>query len=220
VLAKQAAGRVLDIGCGTGSFLAMLPPGIERYGIEPTLAAANIARDRGIVILQPGDLDKPELRNTFDVVTSMDVLEHATDLQEFRRQLVTALRPGGMAILLTGDADSKSARRLGRYWYYMHGAEHITFFSSRSMRTWLERDFNEVDLTETSHNSSRREWFYVLRLGLLFPVKWALSKLFAARWNKHVALYLPGDHILVRAIRNGPQAEEPALAAECTIQAQ
>ncbi len=219
VIAKQVVGRVLDIGCGTGSFLAMLPPGVERFGIEPTVAAADIARDRGALILQPGDLDRPELRNTFDVVTSMDVLEHATDLQEFRRQLVTALRPGGMAILLTGDADSKSAQRLGRYWYYMHGAEHIMFFSSRSMRAWLERDFQGIELTKTSHNSPRREWFFILRLWLLFPIKWMLSKLFAARWNRHVALYLPGDHILVRAIRNGPPAEEPALAAECAIQA-
>jgi len=214
VIAKRDVGRVLDIGCGTGTFLTMLPSGVERFGIEPTVAAANIARDRGIAILQPEDLDRPELRNTFDVVTSMDVLEHATDLQEFRRQLVTALRPGGMAILLTGDAESKSAQRLGRYWYYMHGPEHITFFSSRSMRTWLERDFQGIEVTETSHNRLRREWFFVLRLWLLFPLKWVLSKLFAQRWNRHVALYLPGDHILVRAIRNGPPTQGPAVAAD------
>jgi 2-polyprenyl-3-methyl-5-hydroxy-6-metoxy-1,4-benzoquinol methylase len=220
VIAKRAVGRVLDIGCGTGTFLAMLSPGVERFGIEPTVAAANIARERGIAILQPGDLDRPEFRNTFDVVTSMDVLEHATDLQEFRRQLVSALRPGGMAILLTGDADSKSAQRLGRYWYYMHGAEHITFFSSRSMRAWLGQDFKEIELTKTSHNSPKREWFFILRLWLLFPIKWMLSKLFAARWNRHVALYLPGDHILVRAVRNKPPAQQPAIAASFAAHAQ
>jgi 2-polyprenyl-3-methyl-5-hydroxy-6-metoxy-1,4-benzoquinol methylase len=217
VIAERAACRVLDIGCGTGTFLAMLGPEVERFGIEPTLAAADIARNRGVTIIQPEDLDRPDLRNSFDVVTSMDVLEHATDLDEFRRQLVTALRPGGRAILLTGDADSESAKRLGPYWYYMHGAEHITFFSSRSIRTWLNQEFHRVELTKTSHNTARREWAYVLRLWLLFPVKWVLSKLFAAHWNRHVALYLPGDHMLVCATRNGLPTGEPALAANGAV---
>ena len=199
ILAGQTVCRVLDIGCGTGTFLAKFPPGVERFGIEPTRAAADIARARGITILDPGDLERPEMQHSFDVVTALDVIEHATDLDEFRQQIASALRPGGKVILLTGDAESGPARFLGSYWYYMHGAEHITFFCARSIRRWLQRDFEGIELTRTSHNSLRKEWAFLIRAWLVFPAKWVLMKLIPDRLNKEVCLYLPGDHMLVRA---------------------
>jgi SAM-dependent methyltransferase len=213
ILSKQTISRVLDIGCGTGTFLAMLPPGVERFGIEPSRAAADLARARGVQIVQSDDLARPELQNTFDVVTAIDVLEHATDLEEFRRNLTMALRPGGTVILLTGDAESRSARLLGRYWYYLIGAEHINIFTTRSMRTWLRRDFQKIELTKTSHNSLRREWLSLIRGWLTFPVKWLLRELLRTRLNKYVALNLRGDHILVRAIRKQPVTREAAVDA-------
>jgi 2-polyprenyl-3-methyl-5-hydroxy-6-metoxy-1,4-benzoquinol methylase len=82
----------------------MLSPEVERFGIEPSRAAAECARAKGIEIIDNGDLERRELRNTFDLVTAIDVVEHTLDLREFRRHLTTALRPGGTAILLTGDA--------------------------------------------------------------------------------------------------------------------
>lgn len=203
ILCRQPVSRVLDIGCGTGTFLTMLPPEIERFGIEPSAAAADLARAKGVRIVRYDDLAGPELQNTFDVVTAIDVVEHATDLREFRRQLTTALRPGGTAILLTGDAGSRSARFLGRYWYYLNYAEHITIFSSRSMRTWLQPDFHGIKLMKTSHKSLRQVWLFMIRAWLLFPVKCLLRKLLRVRYT---VLVLPGDHMLVCAIRNQPLA--------------
>jgi SAM-dependent methyltransferase len=202
-LPKQPLRRVLDIGCGTGTFLAMLSPEVERFGIEPSMAAAELARAKGIKIIDYGDLERPELRNTFDLVTAIDVVEHTADLQEFRRHLTTALRPGGTAIILTGDAESRSARFLGRYWLYLNYAEHITFFCPRSMQTWLQPDFSDIELTKTDHDilNKRRE-LSLIRVWLLFPVKWLLRKLLPVRLNFYAALCLPRDHMLVRAVRN------------------
>jgi len=202
-LPKQPLRRVLDIGCGTGTFLAMLSPEVERFGIEPSMAAAELARAKGIEIIDYGDLERPELRNTFDLATAIDVVEHTADLQEFRRHLTTALRPGGTAIILTGDAESRSARILGRYWLYLNYAEHITFFCPRSMRTWLQPEFSEIELTKADHHPlDRRGSLSLIRAWLLFPVKWLLRKLLPVRLNTYTALSLPRDHMLVRAIRN------------------
>jgi SAM-dependent methyltransferase len=212
-LSKRTVSRVLDIGCGTGTFLARLPPGVERFGIEPTRAAAVLARAKGVRIIQYDDLVRPELQNTFDAVTAIDVLEHETDLQEFRRHLTSALRPGGTVILLTGDAQSRPARVLGRYWYYLNGWEHITFFCPRSMRTWLEPDFRGIEFTKTNHNQLRLECSATIRSWLTFPVKWLLRELLRMRLNKYVVLYLPGDHMLVRAICKQPLTREAAIDA-------
>lgn len=198
LLPSQSIDRVLDIGCGTGTLLEKFPLGVERFGIEPSKAAADCARAKGIQIIRSRDLVEPELQHTFDVVTAVDVVEHAADLQEFRRWLTMALRPRGTVILLTGDAGSPSARFLGPYWSYLNYAEHITFFGSRSMRAWLEPDFQDIELTNTSHKPLRREWFSMVRAGALFPVKLLVRRLLPVRY---AVLYLPGDHMLVRATR-------------------
>jgi SAM-dependent methyltransferase len=208
---KPFPKRVLDIGCGSGTFLAMLPPEVERFGIEPSRAAADLARAKGIRIVQYDDLAKPELKNTFDFVTAIDVVEHASNLQEFRRHLVTALRPGGTAIILTGDAESRPARLLGRYWYYFHFAEHITVFSPRSMQTWLQSDFSEIELTSIVHHRlNTRESLALIRSWLLSPAKWLIRRLWPARRKMYVVLYMPGDHMLVSAIRSQSPPRETA----------
>ncbi len=201
-LPKRPLMRVLDLGCGTGTFLAMLPPEIERFGIEPSQAAADRARAIGAEIVQYDDLTRPGLRNSFDLVTAIDVVEHVADLIEFRRHISNALRPGGTLIILTGDCKSRPARFLGRYWSYLNFAEHITVFCRRSMRTWLEPDFSAIDLRTTNHHPlGAREGLTLIRIWSLFPVKWLVRKVMPVGVDMFVALSLPGDHMLVRATR-------------------
>lgn len=203
ILPKQPVRRVLDIGCGTGTFLAIVPPGVERFGIEPSKAAADCARTKDIQIIQYADLARPELKHTFDLVTAIDVVEHVTDLQQFRQHLVTALRPGGIVIILTGDAESKPARFLGRYWSYLNYAEHITCFCPRSMRTWLQPDFSSIESMKANHHPlNMRVGLSLIRIWMLFPVKWLCRKLLPVRLDMYTCLSLPGDHMLVRAIRS------------------
>lgn len=199
---RQPLNRVLDIGCGTGTFLATLPPDMELFGIEPSAAAVERARARGVKTIQYDDLMKPELRNTFDLITAIDVVEHMGDLHQLRRHLLTALRPGGTVIILTGDAESKPAHVLGRYWSYLNYSEHLTIFCRRSMQNWLQPDFSAIELRKTDHHPlSRREGLTLIRIWLLFPVKWLFRKLLPVRLDMCTALFLPGDHMLVRAVR-------------------
>jgi 2-polyprenyl-3-methyl-5-hydroxy-6-metoxy-1,4-benzoquinol methylase len=200
---NQSVKRALDIGCGTGTFLAMLPPDVERFGIEPSRAAARYAQVQGVKIVGYADLMTPDLRNTFDLVTAIDVIEHISDLQSFHQHAIAALRPGGILVLLTGNTASRSARWLGSYWSYLHYAEHVSFFSPQSIRSWLQPDFSDIKLTSTDHHRlNSKEALALLRIWLLFPAKWFLRKLLPVRLNMFTALSLPGDHMIVRAIRN------------------
>jgi hypothetical protein len=71
------------------------------------------------------------------------------------------------------------------------------------MRIWLQPDFSDIELTETDHHPLN-QWqaLSLIRVWLLFPVKWLLRKLLPVRLNFYAALCLPRDHILVRAVRN------------------
>lgn len=201
ILPKLSTMRVLDIGCGTGTFLAMLPPEVKRFGIEPSKAAAEQAHAKGIRIVSYDDLLRPELRSTFDLVTAVDVVEHTADLEELRRYISAALRPGGTVIILTGDAE-RPARFLGRYWSYLNYAEHISIFCPRSMRAWLEPDYSAIELTKTNHHPLHsRERLSLIRQWLLFSLKLVLRQLLPVRLNRYVVLSWPEDHMLVRALR-------------------
>jgi ubiquinone/menaquinone biosynthesis C-methylase UbiE len=82
----------VDVGCGTGAFLEVLDEHADRVvGIDPLVRSAGGRMLVGTAERLPLDAGSTEL------VTALDVLEHADDgaaLAEFNR----VLRPGGWAV--------------------------------------------------------------------------------------------------------------------------
>lgn len=98
--------RVLDIGCGPADIVAHLPTGIEYHGFdaEPNYIEAARARfgSRGsfaVRIVAPNAVDDIGM---FDVVMSLAVLHHLTDLEAdiLFASAAKVLRPGGRVITL------------------------------------------------------------------------------------------------------------------------
>jgi SAM-dependent methyltransferase len=144
--------RLLDWGCGTGTFLSMLPPTIARCGIELSAAARKLVQEQGIQLLSEDDITG-EFSNSFDAVTAIDVAEHVKDLLSWRQQIAAALRPDGHFIFMTGNLDSSAAHRLGRRWNYLHYAEHVSFFTETAARKWLEPDFEDICIEPATHHA-------------------------------------------------------------------
>jgi SAM-dependent methyltransferase len=97
-------GCVLDAGCGTGGFLAVLRvrrPDLTRFGIEWDETAARRARDKSSAAIVRGSVTiLPFDDHSFDAVVSADVLCHtAVDPPAALAELKRVLRPGGRLIL-------------------------------------------------------------------------------------------------------------------------
>jgi SAM-dependent methyltransferase len=100
---QEQTGRVLDVGCGKGSFLrafARLHPDWQCVGIEPSRAEADLARRAGGTEVIEGMFGSVPLETgSFDLIAIMHVLEHVSRPIETLRELHRLLRPGGRAFI-------------------------------------------------------------------------------------------------------------------------
>jgi len=104
---KPLAGkRALDVGCGAGLLCEPLARlGADVTGVdaaeENIAAASEHASGSGLAIdYRCGDVGTLELAG-FDLVCSMEVIEHVADKQAFVNALAAALAPGGLMVLST-----------------------------------------------------------------------------------------------------------------------
>lgn len=136
-----APGRLLDIGCATGIFLAEAQQaGWQVSGIEPSLWAAEHAVRR----LVDGDIRQVGLEqamfapDAFNVITLWDVLEHVDSPVQTMHTLSDWLQPGGYVFLNLPNIASRSARLLGGRWPLLL-REHLWYFSPASLGQLLEQ---------------------------------------------------------------------------------
>ena len=97
-------GRLLDLGCGVGNFLAAARDSrFEVAGVELNQSAVRFAREtyglREIFAMRPEEFRAANPDKTFDVVTFFEVLEHQDDPQGFLKVAQEFLAGGGYIAL-------------------------------------------------------------------------------------------------------------------------
>lgn len=131
----RSTGKFLEVGCGPGLFLgSAVQRGWDCVGIEMLDSMADVTRERYGVRVEP-DLFAAEFEaESFDVCYMNEVIEHVVNPVPMMQEIHRVLRPGGVALLRTGNARSWSARLNGAKWWYYHfgGHGHIRFFGPES----------------------------------------------------------------------------------------
>jgi len=112
----KTGGRILDVGCGDGAFLAGLDDRWEKWGIDISPAAVQMATDKGIR-MEPYIERWPEgfADEAFDAVVFRGTLQHIDLPFYVLRECVRILRADGvMVFLATPNTGSIYYRLLGR----------------------------------------------------------------------------------------------------------
>ena len=130
---KLHAGRLVDVGCGTGELVqAAAQRGWDAYGAEPLEDAAALARERSGRDVRAATLEESGFdERSFDVVAAFHVLEHMPDAVAFLRTLARWARPGGFVVVESPNWDSVLRERSGEQWIHLRPLEHLVHIAPR-----------------------------------------------------------------------------------------
>jgi 2-polyprenyl-3-methyl-5-hydroxy-6-metoxy-1,4-benzoquinol methylase len=136
---KLFKGKILDIGCGTGSFLeTMKNAGWETVGLEPNLEARNLASAKNIESHEPNHLFNLSDKQ-FDVISLWHVLEHVHDLHNYIEQFKRLLKDNGLLVIAVPNYTSSDASHYDAFWAAYDVPRHLYHFSPKSMKILLEK---------------------------------------------------------------------------------
>jgi SAM-dependent methyltransferase len=161
-------GRLVDLGCWTGSFVAAAAErGWTASGVEPSAWAVQRAQERGLDV-RIGDLANSGVADgSIRCAVMCDVIEHLLDVAGAIETITRMLEPGGALYLTTPDAGGRLARMMGSRWWSILPM-HVQYFTRASMRQLLERNgLRVVDVA--SHPKVFTATYYAQRLGGYSP---------------------------------------------------
>ena len=182
------SGRLLDMGCGLGYFVKAMArfPTWETHGCEISPAAVRYARETlglsTVVCTRLEDAAWP--RESFDVITIWDVIDHLRDPDPVLRHCRDLLKRDGVCFIRTPNVSlhlprarlKKLVRGMRPDIAYLQARDHCHHYSTDRIRALLERNgFARVTFTHlrpvdslssswgASRQIARRVWLETVR---------------------------------------------------------
>lgn len=152
---NQRSPRILDLGCGTGWLTSILGRFGPTMGVD--LSPVAIRKAQALypdIKFIEGDLWNLELpSHSFDIVVSVQVIDHMDDQARFIELVARVLAPGGHLILVTTNARNVS--------YWTRQSFESFFTGLQPIEQWL---------TPGGLRSLLRPYFRLRRLWTILPI--------------------------------------------------
>lgn len=158
-----SAEDLLEIGCGTGAFLAAARgAGFDVEGIEADATRATTAARQSNARVRAMFFEDAEIDRRFDLVYHCDMLAHFERPAEALQMMKKFLKPGGVLAFEVGFVAD-----LPLFWYSWIGEigypQHRWLYSERSLRKLLEQAGLRIERMETCDLSAYLAFQQALR---------------------------------------------------------
>ncbi|MFO7870640.1 MAG: class I SAM-dependent methyltransferase [Kiritimatiellia bacterium] len=199
VRAFQPSGRLLDVGCGIGTFLRTArESGYEVRGTEISPFACRYIREEHDIDVLEGGLPAIDLAgNRFDVITFWHSLEHMNDPMANLQTAFTLIKHRGLLVIAVPNVDNVVYRYIypvvkGRrpHLFSINDRErHLYFFSENTLAAMVRKAGFEVirvgvDLGQANLPKKQLDWLALVLHRLMGRVLGAGIRLFARKSGK------------------------------------
>jgi SAM-dependent methyltransferase len=148
---EKKSGRLLDVGCGLGFFVrkAMEHPQWSVWGYEISPKAVDYGRNKlGLANIYEGKVEENNFqKNSFDIITMWDVIEHLPDPAPVLSACFESLKQGGILFIHTPNVNVQLPKAIIKKFifgydphiHFLEAKDHINIYSPKTIKVLLDK---------------------------------------------------------------------------------
>jgi len=141
--------RILDVGCGDGTFLDLAKERFVCTGIEISDYLLYHARKKeGLEIIEGDFLNADFKGNRYDGISLIALLEHLDKPLETVKKCFDLLNKKGLLLLKTVNYNSLNRRIAKAGWVGFRPPDHVVYFNPANLKTILHKTgFSKINIS-------------------------------------------------------------------------
>jgi SAM-dependent methyltransferase len=148
--------KVLDIGCGDGSFICRAKENFICTGIEISDYLASLAEKRpGIKVIIGNFLNTDFMDEKYDGITLISILEHLDEPLQAMKKCFGFLRQGGVLLMKTVNYNCLNRRIRKEEWTGFRPPDHVVYFNPSNLELLLKKaGFKKIKISSMPFNDN------------------------------------------------------------------
>lgn len=193
----QRNSRVLDVGCGAGSFLSfMKKKGFDVFGVESNAKARDICLKNNIEV-QSTESKLPLA--SFNIISLWHVLEHLPSPESSLGKYRELLKPGGILVIAVPNFESHDRIHYQNHWAALDVPRHLWHFTPKGLISiaessgfdLLQKRALGLDVFYISYLSEKNRGKSFPFVRGLFKASWfTIKSLFTSKHSSNVFLFM------------------------------